>query len=409
MSRLPIVVVGAGAAGLMAGAFAGRHYSNVVILERTATGAKKILISGGGRCNILPSHIAPELFVTDSSPNTLRKILKAWPLEQIINFFTEEVGIPLQCEASSGKYFPASNHSRDVVRGLFQLAHRQHVQVRFNSQVEQIYPHETGWSVNLNNGEKLQAAAVIVATGGLSVPNTGSDGVGLKMLAKLGLQCQATYPALTPLFAHGFEHLAGVSLAVTLRASDGTQTHGDFLFTHKGFSGPAALNISHVISRHPTVERSRLKAAWGGLDEAYWRSEFERLGATSLRTILRQKLPTRLADTLCSSVGLSIDRPVAELNKDERTRVLEYLVSYPLDCTGNEGYRKAEVTGGGIALSDLVTNTLGCRKFPGLFLCGELLDAFGPIGGHNFHWAWVTGRTAGISAAAFANEQTTSS
>ena len=198
-----VVVIGAGAAGTMAAIFAARRGARTTLLERTRDGGRKILISGGGRCNVLPSRVDESRFVTDSSPNTLRKIVRSWPLAEQIRFFEDEVGLVLEEEVESAKLFPASHKARDVRDGLLALARRHGVAVRFGCRVISIAPHAGRWRIGVEEldtlaTDTLDADAVIVATGGLSVPNTGSDGAGLRMLEALGHTLHPTYAALTP-------------------------------------------------------------------------------------------------------------------------------------------------------------------------------------------------------------------
>src|SRR5215213_5600233 len=183
MPRRRIAVIGAGAAGSMAAIFAAAAGADTVLLEGTRDGGRKILISGGGRCNILPSRVDETRFVTDSSPHTLRKILRSWPLAEQIAFFERELGLPLVEEAESAKLFPALNRARDVRDGLLALAARRGTRLHPATRVIGFGPAGTGWRVAREGAEPLDVDAVIVATGGLSVPNTGSDGAGLSMLA----------------------------------------------------------------------------------------------------------------------------------------------------------------------------------------------------------------------------------
>jgi len=245
-----------------------------------------------------------------------------------------------------------------------------------------------------------------VASGGLSVPNTGSDGRGLAMLAALGHTIHTTYPALTPVVAEAtpFGALAGVSLPVTITARDDARSStasGGFLFTHRGYSGPSALDVSHVIARS-RLERdggARLSVRWTRLDEAGWQAALKPEGTRTVAGALRRELPERLADALAEMAGVPPSRPLAHLGREERLRLVETLVRGDLPWTGDEGYKKAEVTGGGVSLAEIDPRTMESRRHPGLFLCGEVLDAFGPIGGYNFLWAWATGRAAGQAAA----------
>ena len=407
---LPIVVVGAGAAGLLAAISAGQAGGaagrRVLLLERTRDGGRKILVSGGGRCNVLPSQLAPARFVTESSPNTLRKMLLSWPLAEQRRFFEEEVGLELALEPETGKLFPVSNSAREVRDGLLALARRRGVEIRFESLVESLAPRpDGGWSVGLRGSGEITAAAVIMATGGKSLPGTGSDGLGFELVRGLGHTLHPIYPALTPLTAEPPRHaaLAGISLDVTITApgpGKGWATHGGFLFTHRGYSGPSVLDISHlaVRSRLEGGARQPLLVQWADLDAPAWDRAL-REGSGSVAGPLRRHLPDRLAEALLGEAGVDAARPLHQLRREERLRLMELLTRYPLPWTGDEGYRKAEVTGGGVALSEVDPRTLESRLHRGLFLCGEILDAFGPIGGHNFSWAWATGRAAGLGAA----------
>jgi predicted Rossmann fold flavoprotein len=398
----PIVVVGAGAAGLAAAIHAAGQDVPVVVLERTADGGRKILISGGGRCNVLPQALEPQRFVTDGPAHLVRHLLRSWPLEQQKRFFTDDVGLPLALEAESRKYFPASNRARDVRDGLVALARRRGVAFRFDTRVEALAPAaDGGWSVGVADGPAIAARAVVVATGGLSVPQTGSDGAGLAILAGLGHRVHAPYAALTPLLATPAVHagLAGVSLDVTLRvAGTKASASGGFLFTHRGYSGPSVLDVSHHAVRAAVAGRPQpILVQWSALDDAAWHDALQ--GSDGLVVSrLRAALPERLAQQLVAEAGLSPDQRVATLRRERRLALVERLCRYPLPWTGDEGFRKAEVTGGGIALDEVDPRTLESRRHACLFLCGELLDAFGPIGGHNFAWAWATGRLAGLGA-----------
>jgi hypothetical protein len=449
----------------------------VVLLERTADGGRKILISGGGRCNVLPSVLAPERFVTDSPAHLLRAMLRAWPLPQMVRFFEDEVGVPLALEEESGKLFPRSNRARDVRDGLVRLASQRGVRLQFGTRVENLSPTDRGWRLQTSSGT-IEATRVILATGGLSVPATGSDGVGLSVARALGHRVHDTYPALTPLTfeetggrreetegrrqeaegrrqeaegrrqeaegrrqeaegrrqepegrrpeaegrrqeAEGRRQkggerlherapsqgaglqpsaLAGVSLSVRIRASAGglaREARGGFLFTHRGYSGPAVLDVSHVCVRNPAAT---LRVAWSTRSAAEW-DERLRTGDRQVATLVAHDVPERLALALVREAGVPRDLRTSSLTRGARQALIASLTACGLRWSGHEGYKKAEVTGGGVALDEVDPRTLESRRCPGLFLCGELLDAFGPIGGHNFAWAWATGRAAGLGAA----------
>jgi hypothetical protein len=440
----PIVVIGAGAAGFMAAIFAsggpgaargiGRAAAGVatarrvILIERTHDGGRKILMSGGGRCNVLPSEVDPARFVTASSPNTLKKLLLAWPLREQRRFFEEDLGMPLALEEETGKLFPVSNKAKDVRDRLRAMAERNGVEMRFDTSVTGLEPvgggaagggaaagvapdaATTSWRVKLSSGSSLLASRVIIATGGLSIPATGSDGTGLDIMRRLGHTIHDTYPALTPLTAtpHKYAALSGVSLPVTLEAPDPGQTrgpkrkfttHGGFLFTHKGYSGPSVLNLSHLatLSKRGGGPPQEIYARWTELDADTWDRVLREAGGTVL-TALRSRLPARLAEALLQDANVDGATQLSQLSREARLRVVEALTHHRLPWSGDEGYKRAEVTGGGVALDEIDPRTLESRFHPGLYLCGEILDAFGPIGGYNFAWAWSTGRAAGIAA-----------
>jgi predicted Rossmann fold flavoprotein len=391
----------------MAAIFAAGAGADTKLVERTAEGGRKILISGGGRCNVLPAHVDESRFVTDSSPNLLRKLLRAWPLAQQRAFFEETLGIPLVEESESAKLFPASHRARDVRDGLLAHAREQGVMLRMGTRVTGIRPVAGEWEVSVDNGEALVADAVIVATGGLSVPNTGSDGSGLQFIAALGHQMHPTYAALTPLTttAPAFTALAGVSFPVTLAAQSDklrARATGGFLFTHRGYSGPSVLDVSHVAVRARAGHTSpaTIHVQWTELGDAEWEAELKPQGSRTVTGALRARLPDRVVTVLLATADVDPTRVLSELRRDERRRLIDTLVRGELPWNGDEGYKKAEVTGGGVALSEINPRTMESRRHPGLFLCGEVLDAFGPIGGYNFLWAWATGRSAGLGAAA---------
>ena len=394
-----IVIVGAGAAGLMAAIFAARAGGQVLVLERTPDGGRKILISGGGRCNVLPSELRIDRFVTDSAPHLMRRLLRSWPLVQQRVFFEDELGLPLTREEETGKLFPSSNRARDVRDALVDRARAMGATFRFNCTFTGLEPAARGWTVHTSSGP-IAATRVVLATGGLSVPSTGSDGGGLRIAESLGHRVHVVYPALTPLLASPPVHagLSGISLSVKLRARNGTrvvETAGGFLFTHRGYSGPSVLDLSHVFVRNRAVV---VRAQWTKLDAHEWEAILGRAGGL-VTTAISGYLPQRLVAQLMAEAGVPADRRAADVRRLERVELISRLTSYPLPVTGDEGFKKAEVTGGGIALDEVDSRTLESRRRPGLYLCGEMLDAFGPIGGHNFAWAWATGRMAGAAAA----------
>jgi predicted Rossmann fold flavoprotein len=401
----PVVIIGAGASGLMAAVWAAGTGTPVVVLDGTDDGGRKLLITGGGRCNILPVEPAPERFVTDSSPHSLRNILRSWPLAEQRAFFEEGLALPLAPEPGTGKLFPECASARRVRDGLVEEARRRGAAFRFGVRAVEVAPLDAWWLVTLADGTVLTAEAVVLATGGCSVPATGSDGWGFEAASRLGHAVHPPYPALTPLTAepavHG--HLAGITLDVVLTTvvdRKRTVAAGAFLFTHRGYSGPAVLDIAHVAVRGLMDGGARrdILVQWAPLDAAAW----ERLlmGHKGLvESLLAQHLPSRLARALCHEAQVRVGLKASQLPRERRLALLGLLTRYPLPWTGHEGYATAEITGGGVDLGEVDPRTLESRRHRGLHFCGEVLDAFGPIGGHNLQWAWATGRAAGIGAA----------
>jgi len=384
----------------MAAIFAARPGVETLLLEGTRDGGRKILISGGGRCNVLPALVDESRFVTGSSPATLRNMLRSWPLREQIAFFEGELRIALVEEPETGKLFPVSNRSRDVRDGLLALAERRGANFLPGSRVTGLAAEGAGWSIEREGAPPLWVDRVVIATGGLSVPRTGSDGTGLTLLRELGHTIHPTYAALTPLLAEPapFGVLAGVSLRVGITARSGEESAsatGGFLFTHHGYSGPAVLDVSHVAVRS---RAAKVSVQWSALDRNGWEAALRADGARSVASAVRAELPERLAAMLLASLAINSATPLAQLRREDRSRLIDALVEGELPWTGDEGYKKAEVTGGGVALSEVDPRTMESRRHPGLYICGEVLDAFGPIGGYNFLWAWATGRAAGLAA-----------
>jgi predicted Rossmann fold flavoprotein len=401
-----IAVIGAGAAGTMAAIFAAGGDAETLLLERTPDGGRKILISGGGRCNVLPAQPDEARFVTASPRRALLRMLRSWPLREQVAFFERDLALPLVEESETAKLFPASHRARDVRDALLSLARRRGVALQTDTLVRGLVPSEGRWRIERETGTAIEADCVVVATGGLSVPRSGSDGIGLSILERLGHTVHPTYPALTPLIAppNPFTPLAGVSLPVTIAAranGEAASSTGGFLFTHRGYSGPAVLDVSHVAVRSQMagVLPAKLAVHWTRSDVRAWEAALKPAGSRTVSGALRSELPDRLATALCLQASVDPGRTLAQLRREERYRLIDTLTHGELPWSGHEGYAKAEVTGGGLALDEIDPSTMESRRHPGLFLCGEILDAFGPIGGFNFQWAWATGRAAGMGAA----------
>jgi hypothetical protein len=396
-----VVVVGAGAAGVTAAIFAARAGRRVLVLETRPQPGAKIRVSGGGRCNVLPSRAAPEDFSTSGSPHAMRNILRSWPLDDVRAFFERDLGVALKVE-ETGKVFPVSDDAREVVGALLAAATRAGVELRGGTRVTALRRERDapGFRIETAEGGELRARRVILATGGLSLPKTGSDGAGLAMARRLGHSVVPTHPALVPLLTGDarWRDLAGVAAEARLTAvRDGRvleERAGSLLVTHRGFTGPAVLDVSRHFTE-PGEAGTRLLVQWGGGEPGDWEAALRAGGRGSVGAVVRERVPRRLASLLVGDAGVDPERRVSELPRGERARLVETLERFPLPVSGDEGYRTAEVTAGGVPLDEVVTGTLESRIVTGLGLCGEMLDVVGRLGGYNFLWAWVSGRRAG--------------
>jgi len=400
--RWSAIVIGAGAAGILCAIFAARRGVKVLLLESRPKPGAKIRVSGGGRCNVLPSAVALEDYVTQGSRAALRNVLFSWPLPDVIRFFEDELGLALKIE-STGKMFPESDSSKEVVDVLLSECARAGAVLRGGCRVARIDREEDGaFAIHGEGGESWHADRVVVATGGLSLPKTGSDGAGYRMARAFGHTIRPTYPALVALRSNDAisPELAGVSLPVTACVAVDHRPlesrSGDFLFTHGGFSGPVILDLSHWFTKPREAEPS-LNVKWGGEQAPDWESLLRRGGSQKAGAIARDVLPRRLADHLLERAGVSSERKLSELTREERAHWVECFERFPLPVQGSEGYAKAEVTGGGLPLEEVHLATLESRIVRGVHFAGEIFDVTGRLGGYNFLWAWVTGRKAGLA------------
>ncbi len=396
--RYDVAVVGAGPAGMTASYFAARAGARVILLDRNDPPGQKILISGGGRCNILPHTVDPFSYTTDSSPYIVRKVILSFPLDEVRAFLTGPIGLQLFQEGE--KVYPHGG-GKEAHRRFIAAVRHYGVSLRTKAEVASIKKGR----VILKDGEKILASRVVLATGGLSYPRTGSDGTGLELARHLGHHIIAPYPALVALRGGTAAHHALAGLAIQVRLTVGTgrtrrEREGDFLFTHRGYSGPVVLNMGHIAARarmkgnHPPIA-----VAWKGIGRDEWEDVLSPSGKT-VRGRLREVLPLRLVDLLLSELVIPGERKLSELRREERKRLVTALSAYQLSWIGAEGFSHAEVTGGGVDLAEVDPRTMQSRVHAWLYLCGEILDAFGPIGGTNFLWAFATGKLAGIGAAA---------
>jgi predicted Rossmann fold flavoprotein len=409
------IVVGAGAAGLATAIFAARAKPGcrVVVLEGAKHVGAKILVSGGSRCNVTNRAVSERDFRGGSS-RVVQRVLRAFPADRAAAFF-ESIGVPLH-EEESGKLFPDSNSSRTVLDALLREAARCGVVLEAGQRVVDVRhasaPEAVHFEVQTGDGRVRRAAVVVLATGGRSLPKTGSDGFGYELARRLGHGCVPTTPALAPLVLVGGRHrtLAGIALPVelTLRMEGRAlvTVSGPLLWTHFGISGPAALDLSRhwhraVLDSTGPARASidvRVNLCPGDTVDGVsaWLAEQARERPKAfVRTVLATRLPAAVADLCVADAGLPDDLTLAHLARDDRRRVAQVLVEGELDVQDSRGYPYAEVTAGGVPLDEVDHATMQSRVCAGLFLCGEILDVDGRLGGFNFQWAWSSAWVAG--------------
>lgn len=391
-------------------------------------------------------------YFTSARPGAMKQAFATWSLDGAQRWL-ENLGLVMEIEESTGKYFPESGSAREVRDVILHGCLDRGVKVRYESSVvglrRQCPGHtggedavQCGWVCELADGEEVTADRVILAMGGSSFPKIGTTGEGYQLLKRLGHSLIGPYPALTPLVGPhpGDAKLAGISLEVDLavRLAAETRKKGDarirrragktraiesnrpgLLFTHRGYSGPAVLDASHMAVLAMEEARSNggestagdgteppllppVEINWTGASRAQWAETLAKANGPGYSPLvagrLKRALPNRLADALTVEVGLPVDARVAELRKDHREALLDALTKYRLPYTGHRGYGLAEVTGGGVPLTEVDVRTWESNLLPGVHIVGELLDCFGRIGGYNFFSAWTFGRAAGFAA-----------
>jgi predicted Rossmann fold flavoprotein len=409
-----VVIVGAGAAGLATAIFARRRAprSRVVLLDGARAPGAKILVSGGGRCNVTNAAVGASDF-NGSRPASIRRILQSWPASASVTFF-RELGVPLHEEAN-GKLFPDSHRSRDVLDALVREVRRQGVDFRTEHRVTGIAPSAAGFTIDTSRGPLL-AATVVLATGGLSLPKTGSDGAGYQFARDLGHTIVPTTPALVPLLldasaplqfhadVSGVSQMARLTVHVDGRAK--VQVEGSLLWTHFGISGPAALDVSRhwlrcqLEGRHPLLSANLAPGTSFESLEARWLDLSARQPKSTVVHALATMVPASVAEAMVRRLDQGMDTQLGRLTRSDRRLVINRLLEWPLAVTGSRGYTFAEVTAGGVPLSEVDPRTMASRVCPGLFLVGEVLDVDGRLGGFNFQWAWSTAKVAGDGTAA---------
>ncbi|MEK7349704.1 MAG: NAD(P)/FAD-dependent oxidoreductase [Nitrospirota bacterium] len=414
--RYDIAVIGAGAAGLAASIFSAEaamksdRSQRIVLLDGAKTIGAKILVSGGGRCNVTHEVVTPTDFF--GNRHIIKNVLAAFSVEQAVKWFAS-LGVELKRE-ETGKLFPVTDKARTVLHALIERCSELGVEIQPNHHVDNIKPvtdHNHRFSIHHSQGV-LQASKVILATGGRSIPKSGSDGYGYSLARRLGHHVTATVPALVPLILKDtmfHKQLSGLSQEVEMttivKSRKVDSRTGSLLWTHFGISGPVVMDASRFWTLGH--EQGETVEVYGnfllGQTQEQMKSWFIAQATDNPRRSLlktwAQQIPERFAEALCSYVECDPKTAVAQLPRRDRDWLLAALTKFPFPIEQDRGWNYAEVTAGGVPLEEINFRTMESKLVPGLYLIGEILDCDGRIGGFNFQWAWATGFLAGRAVA----------
>ena len=405
-----VLVIGGGAAGMMAAVFAARGGREVHVFEKNEKLGKKLFITGKGRCNITNAGDMDTLFSSViSNPKFLYSAFYGFTNEQTIAFF-EELGVPVKIERGN-RVFPVSDHSSDVIGALSREMNRLGVEVHLHAEVEKILTDredpERIRGIRLKNGKEVAGDACIVATGGVSYPSTGSTGDGLRFAEKLGLKVTELFPALVPMEVKEWyaKELQGLSLRnVTAAIYDGKkklyEEFGEMLFTHYGVSGPIIISASSSVGKKLKEKELRLcidlKPALSQeqLDQRILR-DFEENRNKQFKNSVDRLFPAKLKPIMIELSGISAEKKVNEISKEERIRFVKLIKEFPMTLTGLRSYKEAIITKGGVSVKEIDPGTMESKKIKGLYFIGEVLDLDALTGGFNLQIAWSTAAAAG--------------
>ncbi|PCJ94304.1 MAG: aminoacetone oxidase family FAD-binding enzyme [Hyphomicrobiales bacterium] len=384
------IILGAGGAGLMCAAMASQRGRKILLIDHADAAGKKILISGGGRCNFTNIHTAPECYLS-ANRHFAKSALRRYTAQDFLGL-VERHRIAWH-EKTLGQLF-CDGSAKQIVRMLLDECAKGNAEIKLNQPIGEISHSDGQFSLTLSGG-KISAPSLVIATGGPSIPKMGATGIAYDLARRFGLKIVEPRPALVPLTLGGndalFQELSGVSADVTASYKK-TKFREAALFTHKGLSGPAILQISSYWRHGQEIGINFLpNAAPGWLVDA--KKSHPR---SALKTVLSPLLAGRLAETLAEKLTQKLDL-TSELGNLPDKKLLQaeaMLQNWPFKPNGTEGFAKAEVTIGGISTKELSSQTMQANKVPGLFAIGEAVDVTGWLGGYNFQWAWASGWAA---------------
>ena len=405
-----VIVVGGGAAGMMAAVFAARNGQNVQLLEKNEKLGKKLFITGKGRCNITNAADIEDLFTAvTSNPKFLYSGFYSFTNQQVNDFF-EELGVKTKIERGE-RVFPVSDHSSDVIAAFSRELKSLGVSVSLHTEVKELLcEQDKVCGVLLTNGKKMKADAVIVATGGISYPSTGSTGDGYRFAKETGHRVTELLPSLVPMEVRQWyaKELQGLSLRnIEICITDGKkklyEEFGEMLFTHYGVTGPVILSASSVVGK--TLRKKELtlhidlKPALSEeqLDKRILR-EFDANHNKQYKNSIDSLFPAKLKPVMIELSEIEPEKKVNEITKEERQRLVHLIKDFTMTLTGLRSYNEAIITKGGVSVKEIDPGTMESKKMKGLYFAGEVLDLDAMTGGYNLQIAWSTGYLAGINA-----------
>lgn len=386
-----VLIIGAGAAGLMCAATAGYRGKKVIVVDMGKKPGRKILISGGGRCNFTNESASPENYLCQN-PHFAKSALSRYSAQDFIEL-VDRHGLNYH-HKTLGQLF-CDDSAQDIVDILLTECDWAGVQIDLRSEVNTINKTEQGYQVQ-SNGKTYLCGSLVVASGGLTMPKLGASPIGYKIAEQFGLKVLPTVAALVPFTLHDhdkkrFDGLSGISIATEITSESGTRFKENILFTHRGLSGPAILQISSYWQAGQAVTINLLPEQQLNETINHWRSE---QGQKSVKNLLATILPKRFIEGLVESGDIS-DKAVNQLSHAEIETLHNYLHHWQIKPNGTEGYRTAEVTLGGLDTDELSSKTFEAKKEKGLFFIGEVIDVTGWLGGYNFQFAWSSGVACG--------------
>ncbi|MDH1170990.1 NAD(P)/FAD-dependent oxidoreductase [Pantoea agglomerans] len=384
MEQFDVIIIGAGAAGLFCAAQAGQRGRRVLLLDNGKKPGRKILMSGGGRCNFTNLYTEPAAYLSHN-PHFCKSALARYTQWDFIDLVNRH-GIAWH-EKTLGQLF-CDDSAQQIVDLLLAECDKGNVTLRLRSEMLSVARDESGYTLQLN-GSTVQAEKLVIASGGLSMPGLGATPFGYKIAEQFGLSVFPTRAALVPFTLHKplleqLQTLSGVALETTIDAQDGTRFKEAMLFTHRGLSGPAVLQISSywLPGEFVTIDLSPATPL-----EAFLTAQREAHPNLSLKNSLAKILPKRLVEVL-QALKVVPDITLKQLNSKQQTELAQTLHAWRIQPNGTEGYRTAEVTLGGVDTTQLSSKTMEARAVPGLYFIGEVADVTGWLGGYNFQWAW---------------------